>query len=179
MVPWSKAFMSYRGRACADRILKSFHDVQPSSSTSSTYVQLFKNPFPFMMADSLTYHLCYECSEVFVAVGCPAPERGNDDWWKQSFPLVVLYCTWNQLLFSPKPFIFVLSSHYFIFCITSNNLILLVIILSPYIVVILCYVTLSHYHLSSPHIPCIHYSSNVHDHLVPLCFCFISFSIFQ
>ena len=36
MVPWSKAFMSYRGRAGADRILKSFHNVRPSSSTSSS-----------------------------------------------------------------------------------------------------------------------------------------------
>ena len=91
-------------------------------------------------------------------------------------------CTLNQLLFSPNPFIFVLSSHYFIFCVTSNNLLLLVITLSPYIVVISYYVTLTSSLVPLSHIIAsypIHYSHNVHDHLVPLCCCFVLFSIFQ
>ena len=73
---------------------------------------------------------------------CGLPCTWERKWWLVKTVLPPS-CTWNQLLFSPNPFIFVLSSHYFIFCVTSNNLLLLVIILSPYIVVILYYVTLT------------------------------------
>ena len=73
---------------------------------------------------------------------CGLPCTWERKWWLVKTVLPPC-CTLNQLLFSPNPFIFVLSSHYFIFCVTSNNLLLLVITLSPYIVVISYYVTLT------------------------------------
>ena len=138
MVPWSKAFMSYRGGECANGILKSFYNVQPSSSTSSSS----KIPSPSWKLIHLLIIFVMnvrKCSLLWAALHL----REEIMTAGENSPSPLLYFKPTIVFAKSYHFCFIITFTLYIFCVTRNNLLLFVVTLSPYIVVTSYFVTLT------------------------------------